>query len=163
MNRRHLLTGLFAAVALPSAASAQTAEEQVIRQLKRQGYTHITLRRTLLGRTRIIATGPQGRREIVLNPSTGAILRDYIDRSDSDRRDRDDRNDDQEDREDDREDERDDRNDDREDERDDREDDREDREDDREDNSGSGSSNSGKGSDNSGSGGGGGDDDDDDD
>ncbi len=82
MKRRQLLAGLLAGVALPGGVFAQTAEDQVVNQLKRQGYQRITLGRTLLGRTRIVATGPRGRREIVLNPSTGAILRDYVDRSD---------------------------------------------------------------------------------
>jgi len=115
MQRRQILAGLLATLALPTAAIAQTAEEQVIDQLKRQGYRRITLGRTLLGRRRIVATGPRGRREIILNPSTGAILRDYLDRSDRGRS-RDDRDDDRDDRDDDR--------DDRDDERDDRDDDR---------------------------------------
>ncbi|MCR9109936.1 hypothetical protein [Marivita sp. XM-24bin2] len=90
MQRRQIITGLLASVVLPATAFAQTAEDQVIDQLKRQGYRRITLGSTFLGRTRIVATGPRGRREIILNPSTGAILRDYLDRSDDDD-DRDDR------------------------------------------------------------------------
>ena len=92
MKRRQLLAGLMAGVAIPGTVLAQTAEDQVVDQLKRQGYRRISLSRTLLGRTRIVATGPGGRREIILNPSTGAILRDYVDRSDDD--DRDDNDDD---------------------------------------------------------------------
>ncbi len=110
MKRRQLLAGLLAGVALPGGVFAQTAEDQVVNQLKRQGYQRITLGRTLLGRTRIVATGPRGRREIVLNPSTGAILRDYVDRSDRGR-DSDDRDSD-DDRDDDRDDDDDDRDDD---------------------------------------------------
>lgn len=71
---------------MPGKLFAQTAEDQVVNQLRRQGYDRITVARTLLGRTRIVAIGPRGSREIVLNPSTGAILRDYVDRSDSDGR-----------------------------------------------------------------------------
>lgn len=144
MQRRQILAGLLASVVLPAAALAQTAEDQVIDQLKRQGYRRITLGRTLLGRTRIVATGPRGRREIVLNPSTGAILRDYLDRSDrggSDNDRDDDREDERDDHEDDREDvwdDREDDQDDREDEQDDSEDDRDDRDDDRDDSSGGG-------------------------
>lgn len=82
MKRRQLLAGLVAGMIAPRAVLAQTAEEQVVGQLRRQGYREITLQRTLLGRTRIVATGSAGRREIILNPSTGAILRDYTDRSD---------------------------------------------------------------------------------
>ena len=81
MQRRQFLTGAVTLVGMPGAALAQTAEDQVISQLKRQGYRSIEVYRTLLGRTRILATGRRGRREIILNPSTGAILRDYEDRS----------------------------------------------------------------------------------
>lgn len=82
MKRRQLMASLLAGVTFPGALFAQTAEEQVVNQLKRQGYQRIRVARTLLGRTRIVATGPRGSREIVLNPATGAILRDYEDRSD---------------------------------------------------------------------------------
>ncbi len=112
MKRRQLLAGLVAGILVPRSVLAQTAEDQVVNQLRRQGYREITLQRTLLGRTRIVATGAAGRREIILNPSTGAILRDYIDRSDSDR-DRDDRTDRGRDRDDDDDDDDDDRDDDR--------------------------------------------------
>lgn len=110
MKRRQLLAGLVAGILVPRSVLAQTAEDQVVNQLRRQGYREITLQRTLLGRTRIVATGSAGRREIILNPSTGAILRDYIDRSDRDRdrddgtdrgRDRADDDDDDDDRDDD--------------------------------------------------------------
>ena len=123
MKRRQLLAGLVAGILLPRSVLAQTAEDQVVNQLRRQGYREITLQRTLLGRTRIVATGSAGRREIILNPSTGAILRDYIDRSDRDR-DRDDRTDRSRDRDDDADDDRDDDDD------DDRDDDRGGRDDD---------------------------------
>ncbi|SHG92228.1 hypothetical protein [Marivita hallyeonensis] len=155
MNRRQILTGVLAATLLPSTAFAQTAQDQVIDQLQRQGYNRFTLGRTLLGRTRIVATGPSGRREIILNPSTGAILRDYVDRS---ARGDDDDSDDREDREDDRD--------------DDEENsgrgsggDRDDDDDDDRDNSGrgGGGDRDDDDRDNSGSGGGGRDDDDDDD
>lgn len=51
--------------------------EQVIDQLRDQGYSEIRISRTFLGRSRIVATSDEYRREIVINPSTGAILRDY--------------------------------------------------------------------------------------
>lgn len=84
MKRRIFLLATCAALAAPGPALAQTAETQVVDQLKRQGFDRIRIGRTLLGRTRIVATGPSGRREIILNPSTGAILRDYVDRSGGD-------------------------------------------------------------------------------
>lgn len=81
MRRRQFLVGAALCATMPCAAQAQTAEDQVVSQLKRQGYRRIEVYRTLLGRTRILAIGPRGRREVILHPSTGAILRDYEDRS----------------------------------------------------------------------------------
>jgi hypothetical protein len=49
-----------------------------------QGFDDIKVFRTLLGRTQIIADGPAGHREIVLDPRTGQILRDIF-RDDEDR------------------------------------------------------------------------------
>lgn len=45
--------------------------------------------RTLLGRLRFVAVGPDGRREIVVNPANDVVLRGYF-RADSDERDGDD-------------------------------------------------------------------------
>jgi len=59
------------------AASAAPVSETVVSQLQEQGFTRIRVSRTLLGRTRIVAMSPQFRREIVLNSTTGEILRDY--------------------------------------------------------------------------------------
>lgn len=77
--RRALLL-LTASVTLLTAvpAHAQSRKDAVIRQLSSDGYSHFTVRRTWLGFDQIIARGPAGRREIVLNPSTGAIMRDYL-------------------------------------------------------------------------------------
>ncbi|MFZ7090274.1 hypothetical protein [Primorskyibacter sp. 2E233] len=77
-RRAFLMTSIAALVLTGQAACAQTSQDQVIAQLKSQGYSHIRVRRTLLGRVRILASGSMGRREIVLNPSTGIILRDYL-------------------------------------------------------------------------------------
>lgn len=77
MKRRQLLAGLLAGVALPGGVFAQTAEDQVVNQLKRQGYQRITLGRTLLGRTRIVATAsrPPGDRSEPVDRSDLAGLR----------------------------------------------------------------------------------------
>jgi len=56
---------------------AQSVEEQVLTQLQDQGFVEITMHRTLLGRLRVVATSQRFRRELVINPNTGAILRDY--------------------------------------------------------------------------------------
>lgn len=81
MNRRSFLVttlGLaLSAAALPGAALAQDRTEDVLRTLRQQGYDEISVGRTWLGRTRITAEGRPGRREIVLNPNTGEILRDF--------------------------------------------------------------------------------------
>ncbi|MCB1388803.1 MAG: hypothetical protein KDK12_06620 [Rhodobacteraceae bacterium] len=78
MNRRSFLSGALAAM-LPLPAFALDRVDDVVRDLRRQGYGAITIGRTLLGRTRIVATGTPGRREIVVNPRTGEILRDFWD------------------------------------------------------------------------------------
>lgn len=80
MDRRMFLRGVagFACGAvLPRAGAAQSAEDSARRQLQRQGFTVTSSRRTLLGRVRILARKGDLRREIVVNPSTGVILRDF--------------------------------------------------------------------------------------
>lgn len=69
------------ALAAPTIAEAQTsgAETQIVRELTEEGYWEIRITRTWLGRLRILAVGEQGVREIVIHPSTGVILRDYLD------------------------------------------------------------------------------------
>ena len=68
----------------------------VTRQLLKQGYSDISTSQTWLGRTRIIAIGDDSRREIIVNPRTGEILRDFwqdLDDSDDDDDDDDDKDD----------------------------------------------------------------------
>ena len=55
----------------------------MIQSLQSQGFSGIEVSRTWLGRTRIVATGSAGRREIVLNPNTGEVLRDYLDETET--------------------------------------------------------------------------------
>ena len=77
MNRRHFLGLVGAAIGSgPSGASAGRFEESVIAQLKSQGYLSIVAEHTLLGRVRIMGQLASERREIILNPRTGEILRD---------------------------------------------------------------------------------------
>lgn len=120
MMRRRLLCGMAAClVAGVPAARAETVEERIIGQLSREGYRKISVSRTFLGRIRITASGARGTREIVLNPSTGAVLRDYVndDRDDTreedklgstDTEDKDDDDKDDDDKDDDRDDDKDD-------------------------------------------------------
>ncbi|MFO6464088.1 hypothetical protein ACK8OR_06835 [Jannaschia sp. KMU-145] len=133
--RAGLLVG---ALSFGAAAQAQSPSGMIGR-LQAEGFDRIEVSRTLLGRVRIEARGNGQRREIVFNPRTGEVLRDYA-RAD------DDRDDDRRDRGRGRD-------------RDDRDDDDEDNDDD--DDNGGGSGNSGSGSGNSGSGSGDGGDDDD--
>lgn len=75
MRRRQLLIGL-ALWPLAGPALARSVTDRVARDLARQGFTSIEVSRTLLGRDRVVATGPDGRREVIVNPRTGEILRD---------------------------------------------------------------------------------------
>lgn len=61
-------------VALP--AHAEDYAGQITAQLRAQGYTDISVRRTLLGRMQILAQSAHQRREIIIDPRTGEILRD---------------------------------------------------------------------------------------
>ncbi len=62
----------------PSAVVAQSIESQMISQLTDQGFDDLEITRTLLGRVRIIGYSDTYRRELVFNPATGEILRDYL-------------------------------------------------------------------------------------
>lgn len=67
------------------AAGAETPADSIVRQLREQGYVEFSVDRTWLGRIQVIALAPDGtRREIVLSPGTGEILRDYVEASDGD-------------------------------------------------------------------------------
>ena len=68
-------TAMLLALALP--ASAETVAETVARQLREQGYERIETSYTWLGRLRVSAVQGEMSREIVINPNTGEILRDY--------------------------------------------------------------------------------------
>jgi hypothetical protein len=76
MNRRDFLAATIAALCLGTAAEAKDYADDILRQLRRNGYDVVSVSRTLLGRTRIRATRAGGEREIILNATTGEILRD---------------------------------------------------------------------------------------
>jgi len=63
---------------LPAAGWALSVQDQIVEQLTAQGFYELDISRTLLGRTRIVAISADYRREIVFNPATGEILRDYV-------------------------------------------------------------------------------------
>jgi hypothetical protein len=78
INRRvFLLTSLGALVSAPSAFAAATPEDLVARDLVGSGFRITSRRRTLLGRVRFVAVRGETEREVVLDPSSGEILRDY--------------------------------------------------------------------------------------
>lgn len=84
MNRRSFLRICAGACAgaspalVADAAFADSYQNAVVSQLRKQGYRQINVERTLLGRVRIVAARGGGSREIILNPRTGEILRDVL-------------------------------------------------------------------------------------
>ena len=76
-----ILTVLVALLFAPFAAHADSKGDafaaKVASQLKDLGYSTVEVSRTFLGRIRVEATGSAGEREIIFNPRTGEILRDF--------------------------------------------------------------------------------------
>jgi phosphopantothenoylcysteine synthetase/decarboxylase len=78
VTRRDMLAAGFAVVLGAGSAAAQsTVTDQVVAQLRDQGYTVQRMNRTLLGRVRVIARRGDQSREVVFDPRNGVILRDY--------------------------------------------------------------------------------------
>jgi hypothetical protein len=78
MKRRVFIASAMAIVASPVTEAFADFSDDIVAALRKQGYETIEVSRTLLGRTRILATAPWGRRELILNPRTGEILRDIL-------------------------------------------------------------------------------------
>ena len=89
-RRTHRGTGRFTArlrhaVAIAAAGLMLTGtpviaadfKDAVVQQLVEQGFREFRISRTLLGRTRVVATSKTLRREIIFNPVTGEVLRDH--------------------------------------------------------------------------------------
>lgn len=74
---RRIILGFATALALAWPAMADSVAETVARQLREQGYQRVETSYTWLGRLRVNATQGDMKREIVINPNTGEILRDY--------------------------------------------------------------------------------------
>lgn len=74
------LMGLAVCITLFSAHTVQAEglKDRIIAGLVAEGFTEITVKRTLLGRSRIVALQGNQMREIVLNPTTEVVLRDYV-------------------------------------------------------------------------------------
>lgn len=69
-----LALGLTAGLA--GGASAETPQQRMETALQAEGYIIVQSERTWLGRLRIIAIKGDLRREVVINPGTGEVLRD---------------------------------------------------------------------------------------
>ena len=79
MNRRRFLLSAasFAAIPVSATAAHASVEDKVAARLRREGYRIVQRKRTWLGRVRFIAVRSREERELVLDPSSGEILRDY--------------------------------------------------------------------------------------
>lgn len=77
MQHRLILAATLSAV-LATPAFANPHVDRIVSQLKAEGYTSIEMERTWLGRIRIEAEKGDVDREIVINRSTGEVLRDYL-------------------------------------------------------------------------------------
>lgn len=73
---RRCTLALVCVAALGSPALAAGPVDRILEDLSRLGYGQVTVERTLLGRTRIIASNKDAEREIIMDPRTGEILRD---------------------------------------------------------------------------------------
>ena len=76
IGRRVAIALGLAVICLPLPVFAQDFAQSIAQQLRDQGYGNVSIKNTWLGRTRISATGATGKREIIVNPTTGEILRD---------------------------------------------------------------------------------------
>jgi hypothetical protein len=77
MFRKLLVPALTAATLLATPALAEDVIYRVLAWLRDQGFTEFEVERTWLGRTKIEAEADGVEREIIINPRTGEILRDY--------------------------------------------------------------------------------------
>ncbi len=77
MTRTFFRATLLALALHAGPALAGNLVDTIVGDLRAQGYDRIDISRTLLGRTRIEAQSDGYLREIILDPRTGEILRDY--------------------------------------------------------------------------------------
>lgn len=78
MGRKKFVGALVVGAMGAAPAMADVYSENIVQQLEQQGFRSISTERTWLGRTRIVAEGEIGQREIIVNPNTGEILRDLM-------------------------------------------------------------------------------------
>ena len=77
-SRRRFLGILAGGILGPGLALAQSVQDQVLAQLRAQGFVIEEVQRTLLGRVRVIARRGSQVRELVFDPRNGSILRDFV-------------------------------------------------------------------------------------
>jgi hypothetical protein len=84
MNRRVFLLAAAGSLFLaPPVLAAASPEEEIARSLVGQGFAITSRHRTFLGRVRFTAVKGATQREVVVDPASGEILRDYSKRSGS--------------------------------------------------------------------------------
>ena len=71
----NVLTSVQIVIEAPKIAIRQTVQD-LVEELKVSGFTYIEIHRTFLGRARIIAYSATEMREVIMNPTTGEVLRD---------------------------------------------------------------------------------------
>ena len=74
---RILVITLAILAAAPALADGHTVRDRVVGELIEDGYTEIRISRTILRRLRFVGENQETRREIVVHPVTGVVLRDY--------------------------------------------------------------------------------------
>ncbi len=74
---RGLFLSALLLIGLTLTAGAKTIEDRVLAELRAQGYVILEQGYTFLGRLRIVAENGEIHRELVVNPGTGEVLRDY--------------------------------------------------------------------------------------
>lgn len=80
MNRRaFILSAAICAASCGAPVFAKTVADEVEADLVRKGYTITSSQRTFLGRIKINAAKGRKRREVVVDPASGEVLRDYSD------------------------------------------------------------------------------------
>ena len=78
MMKQLILVLCLVLAAPPALADADAIRDRIVAELQSDGFTQIRMNRTWLGRLRFVGDKPGARREIVVNPATGVILRDYL-------------------------------------------------------------------------------------
>lgn len=76
---KHLLIILCLSLCpVPALAQDGSVRDRVLSILRDDGFREVRINRTFLGRLRFVAENREERREIIVNPATGVILRDYV-------------------------------------------------------------------------------------